>query len=260
MTGTVLDRIVADTRRRLADHPPDRGALEQRVAVAPPVPGAVASLRQPGVRVIAEIKRRSPSEGALRPQLDPTLIAQAYAQAGAAAISVLTEPDHFGGSLGDLSAIAQTVALPCLRKDFVVDEIQLLEARAAGASMVLLIASVLDEALLRGLHARARELGLVPLVETHDEQEIARAVDVGAELIGVNCRDLRTFEVDLGVAERLRGHIPGGVVAVAESGIKGPDDLGRLRRAGYDVFLVGSGLVTASDPGHALRALVDTGA
>lgn len=256
----VLVRIVADTRRRLAEQPPDRAALERAAAALGPAPDGLASLFAPGVRVIAEVKRRSPSAGDIAAAVDPVAQATTYSLHGAAAISVLTEPDHFGGSLDDLRRVAAAVETPCLRKDFIVHADQLLEARVAGASLVLLIAAVLDDLQLRTLREDAEALGLHALVEAHDEDEVRRSVDSGARVVGVNNRDLRDFRIDLSTSERLRPLIPQGVVAVAESGIHTPADLQRLRRAGYDVFLVGTGLMRAADPAAALRALVEVGA
>ncbi len=253
----VLARIVAETRARLASNPPDRDALERAVALRGPAPDGLASLAAEGVRVIAEVKRRSPSAGDIAAGVDPVAQATAYRAAGAAAISVLTEPAHFGGSLDDLRAVASAVALPCLRKDFIVDPVQLLEARAAGASLVLLIAAVLDDVGLRDLREATEALGMHALVEAHDADEVRRALASGARIVGVNNRDLRDFRIDLGTSERLRPAIGTPAGAVAESGIHGPADLRRLRKAGYDVFLVGSGLMRAADPAAALRALID---
>jgi indole-3-glycerol phosphate synthase len=252
----VLGEVLAATRARLAARPPDRAALEREVAASPPPPDALPSLRAPGVRVIAELKRRSPSRGDLRPDADPVAVARAYAEAGAAAVSVLTEPDRFGGSLDDLRAVSAAVPIPSLRKDFLVDDVQLLEARAAGAAMALLIVAALDDRTLARLARAAESLGLLPLVEAHTEDEVRRALDAGARAVGVNSRDLRTLAIDLAVAERLRPVVPDGVLAVAESGVTTPYDLARLRRAGYDAFLVGSSLMAAPDPGRALRDLL----
>ncbi|MGM0577548.1 MAG: indole-3-glycerol phosphate synthase TrpC [Myxococcota bacterium] len=259
MAAEILERILADTRRRLAASPPDRRALERAASERPAPPDPWTALRAPGPRIIAEVKRRSPSAGALRGEADPVAIARGYEEAGAAAISVLTEPEHFGGSLEDLRQVADAVRIPCLRKDFVVDEVQLLEARAAGAALVLLIVAALDDAALARLHRAAEDLGLAALVEAHTADEVRRAVDAGARIVGVNNRDLRSFEIDLGVSERLRPLIPDEVIAVAESGIRARPDLERLAAAGYDVFLVGSGLMAAPDPPAALRALLGGG-
>ena len=256
MSGTILDRIVASARRRLADSPPDRGALERAVADSRAPADALAALAAPGIRIIAEVKRRSPSAGVIRATADPASIAAGYAAAGAAAISVLTEPEHFGGSLDDLAAVAATVDLPCLRKDFIVDEVQLLEARAAGASLALLIVACLRDRELRALREAAEGLGLTCLVEAHDQAEVRRALDTGARVVGVNNRDLKTFAIDLAVAERLRPQIGDAAIAVAESGIRTRADLERLRAAGYDAFLVGSGLMQAPEPARALATLL----
>ncbi len=190
------------------------------------------AFRSPGLSVIAEVKRRSPSKGDLAPIPDPAALATAYAAGGADAISVLTEERRFGGSLEDLRAVRTAVETPLLRKDFVVTGYQLLEARAAGADLVLLIVAALDDALLRDLHDQARELGLTALVEVHDEAEVERALAVGAALVGVNARNLKTLEVDPGTFARLAGRLPAGVVRVAESGIAGPQDAARCRRRG----------------------------
>ncbi len=258
-TGTILDRIVADVRRRLSEEPPDAAALEVAAAQRPAPSDGLAAMRRSGVRVIAEVKRRSPSAGAIRAAAHPERIAAGYERAGAAAISVLTEPDHFGGSLADLAAVTDAVSIPCLRKDFIVDRIQLLEARAAGASLVLLIAAVLDDRALLTLRESAEALGLHCLVEAHDADEVARARDSGARIIGVNNRDLRTFDIDLATCEALRGAVGDDVVAVAESGIATPADIARLRKSGYDAFLIGSSLMRSADPAAALQALLAVG-
>jgi indole-3-glycerol phosphate synthase len=253
----VLQRILDDTRARLAAAPPDWASLEARIDAMPPAPDAMAALRAPGVRVIAEVKRRSPSAGSIAAAPDPVAVAATYARAGAAAISVLTEPLHFGGALSDLEQVARAVQTPCLRKDFVVERVQLAEARAAGASMALLIVAALDQATLTRLVQDSAAFGLSTLVEAHTAEEVRRALDAGATIVGVNNRDLKTFHIDLAVCETLRALIPPGVVAVAESGITGPADVARLRRGGYDVFLVGQSLMTAADPGAALAAMIE---
>lgn len=252
----VLARIVRGTRARLAATPIDLDALRERARATAPGPDALAALSAPGVRVIAEVKRRSPSAGAIRAEADPVALARAYAAGGAAAISVLTEPDHFGGALADLAAVAASVPTPCLRKDFFVATRQVAEARTAGAALVLLIAAVLDDAELVALREAAEALGMHALVEAHDAREVDRAVASGARIVGVNNRDLRTFAIDLATCEGLRARIPSGIVAVAESGIEGPADVARLRAAGYDVFLVGTALMRSGEPAAALAALV----
>jgi indole-3-glycerol phosphate synthase len=209
----------------------------------------------PRPRVIAEIKRRSPSRGEIRPDFDAVACARAYASAGAAAISVLTDEHYFGGSLELLARVREAVSLPLLRKDFIVDAYQVDEARAHGADAVLLIAAALDGGALRELAAHAEGLGLDALVEVHDERELEAALAAGADLIGINNRDLRSFEVDLSVTERLAGKLPEGCVVVAESGIFTPGDWERLEAAGAHAFLVGEALMRESDVGAALRRL-----
>jgi indole-3-glycerol phosphate synthase len=209
-----------------------------------------------GIAVIAELKKASPSKGLIRPQLDVKAVAVEYAAAGAAALSVLTEPEFFLGSLENLRSVSAAVQLPCLEKDFVVDEFQLLEARANGADAVLLLASVLDGPALAGLNAQAHALELDVLCEVHDEAELQRALSTGCDLIGVNSRDLRTFVVDLETAIRLGPRIPLGVVKVAESGIHTTADVRRLRAAGYSAFLVGESFMRATSPGEALAQLI----
>lgn len=209
------------------------------------------------VNVIAECKRRSPSRGVLRIDYDPQAIAVGYAAAGAAAISVLTEPTFFDGSLEHLEAVRAAISLPVLRKDFVVAEYQVLEAKAAGADAVLLIVAALQPAELVGLLAAAERLGLDALVEVHTVDELARAVDAGARIIGVNNRNLRTLEVDLHASDALIERMPAHVLAISESGLKTSDDLVRLRARGYQAFLVGERFMTATDPGVALRGLLE---
>lgn len=206
-------------------------------------------------RIIAECKRRSPSRGILRQQYDAAAHAAAYAAAGAAAISVLTEPTFFDGAPAHLAAVRRAVTVPVLRKDFIVSEYQLHEAAALGADAILLIVGALTDADLVRLHDVAIGLGLAALVEVHDEAELARALNAGARIIGVNSRNLRTLQVDLDVVSRLAGGIPEHVIAVAESGIRTGDDLRRFSALGYDAFLVGERLITQDDPGAALRAL-----
>jgi indole-3-glycerol phosphate synthase len=216
---------------------------------------AALSLRGGPLRVIAEVKRASPSQGAIRASLDAVDQARAYAAAGAAAISVLTDGPGFGGSLADLAAVRAAVELPLLRKDFVLDRYQLLEARAHGADAALLIVAALEERALRGLLEACGELGLAALVEVHDEAEAAAALRAGARIVGVNNRNLSTFAVDLAVSERLLPSLPADVRGVAESGVRGADDALRLRRAGAANLLVGEALVRAADPGALLREL-----
>jgi indole-3-glycerol phosphate synthase len=252
----LLAAIVAATRTSVAfrerqrpveslegDHRPDGKAFVAALsASAPP-------------RIIAECKRRSPSRGILRQQYDAATHALAYAQAGAAAISVLTEPAFFDGHAEDLAAVRRAVSLPLLRKDFIVTDYQVHESVALGADAILLIVGALDDDELRRLHDLALSLGLAALVEVHDGDELSRAVHAGARIVGVNSRNLRTLQVDLDVIERLSVDIPGEVVAVGESGIRSGDDIQRLSALGYDAFLVGEQLITQEDPGDALRRL-----
>jgi indole-3-glycerol phosphate synthase len=252
---TVLDQIVAAHREAAAADRRDLDRLKEQAAATPPARRFRKGLGHYGITVIAEIKRRSPSKGDLAPDLDPATLAKAYEDAGASALSVLTDAEFFGGSPDDLAAARAAVGIPVLRKDFIVDERDVCDARIMGADAVLLIVAVLSDDELKRFHGLAAELGMAALVEVHDEEEISRAVVVHADLMGVNQRDLRTFEVDPRRAERLARTIPSGVVKVAESGIAGPDDLARLRDAGYAAALVGEHLVTAADPGAALRRL-----
>jgi len=225
-------------------------------------PGAFrAALSQPDrINIIAECKRRSPSRGVLRAEYDPVAIARSYEAAGAAAISVLTEPTFFDGSLEHLRAVRAAVNTPLLRKDFVVSEYQLLEARATGADAVLLIVAALDDAELRRLLTTSRELGLDALVEVHDDEELARAIDVGAGIVGVNNRNLRTLAVDVEASERIIAKIPPHVVAVSESGLKSRKDVNRLRALGYRAFLIGERFMTSPDPWRLLAELLEQSA
>jgi indole-3-glycerol phosphate synthase len=231
-------------------------ALEARAAFHAPTLSLTRALRRPdGPAFIAECKRASPSEGVLRAEYDPAAIAQQYRIAAAAALSVLTEPTHFKGSLDHLAAVRQAVDLPLLRKDFVVDPYQLVEARAYGADAVLLIAAALDRPRLRDLHDAAEALSLGVLVEVHGPDELDGLDLDRVSALGVNSRDLKTFTVDLGRAEAVFGLLPDRVVRVAESGIRTAEDTRRLRDAGADAFLVGSAFMRAPDPGRALAAL-----
>jgi indole-3-glycerol phosphate synthase len=208
------------------------------------------------LNVIAECKRRSPARGVLAARYAPGEIAHGYTRAGAAAISVLTEPTFFDGDLAHLQAVRAATALPLLRKDFILDEYQLYEARAAGADAVLLIVAMLDETALLRLARCAGDLGLAALVEVHSSRELSIASDAGADIIGVNSRDLRTLSVDPRVCERLAEKAPRGSVLVAESGIRSRDDVDRLAAAGYHAFLIGERLMTAADPAAALAGLI----
>ncbi|RLP11490.1 indole-3-glycerol phosphate synthase TrpC [Propionibacterium australiense] len=259
-TGTVLDEIItgvrADMAARMVRTTPSR--LEAAIASMGPTIDPRPCLRSAeSVRVIAEVKRSSPSKGALAEIPDPAAQARAYEQGGAGAVSVLTEQRRFGGSLDDLVAVRAAVAVPVLRKDFVVDPYQVLEARAAGADLVLLIVAALGDARLRALYDQAIALGLLPLVEVHTPEEARRAADLGAELIGVNNRDLRTLDVDLAQFERLVGLLPDRTIKVCESGIGSVADVVRVRDAGADTVLVGEMLVRSGDPAVAVRAMME---
>ena len=259
-TADLLATIVAGTRR-LVDVRAERepiGLLARRAEGSPARAGLfrAALSRTDRINVIAECKRRSPSRGVIRVGYDVTAIAKGYAAAGAAAISVLTEPTFFDGSLADLRGVRGAVDVPVLRKDFIVSEYQLHEARAAGADAVLLIVAALTPMELRELATRAASLELDVLVEVHDASELAIAIDAGALLIGVNNRNLRTLAVNLDASEELVARIPRQIVAVSESGLKTGDDLVRLRACGYRAFLIGERLMGEPDPGAALGALL----
>jgi indole-3-glycerol phosphate synthase len=259
LSGTVLGQIVARTRERLQERRRQR-PLDEMLATAP-TPGTrrpfAAALGRDGVNVIAEFKRRSPSKGVLREDLTAAAVAQVYEASGAVALSVLTEEDFFGGHLGDLRHARSATGLPTLRKDFVVDPYQVWEAWIAGADALLLIVAVLAEDELRRLLDTSVEAGLDALVEAHDKSELETALRCGARLVGVNNRNLKTLEVNLGTALGLASLIPDDVVAVAESGLSSGADVRRLREVGYDAFLVGEHFMTAPDPGRALADLLD---
>ena len=257
----LLITIVAATRRRaeVARGSRDEAELERGTHRVPRGDYFLAALsRSTAPRVIAECKRRSPSRGILRSDYDPANHAAAYARAGAAAISVLTEPTFFDGASEHLGAVRAAVDVPLLRKDFIVTDYQLLEAAALGADAALLIVSALEDRELRALTARCETLGLAALVEVHDQDEARRAVDAGARVIGVNSRNLRTLAVDPAVHEQIARVLPADTVTVAESGIRSCDDLRRLTACGYDAFLVGERLIGQPDPGTALRELRGT--
>lgn len=256
----VLDRIVAATRARVEESKrgADLHALERQAEQHVPrgFRKALQDKGHDGMAVIAELKKASPSKGLIRAEFHPAELARELAVAGAAALSVLTDEEFFQGSLRNLREASASVAIPCLRKDFIVDEFQLLEARANSADAVLLIVAALSETELIELARGAKSRGLDVLCEVHDAQELDRALDAGCEVIGVNTRDLRTFEVSLETAFALAGKIPASVVKVAESGIRSAEDVVRLRDAGYDAFLVGESLMRAASPGEALRELM----
>jgi len=259
--ASILDEIVAGVREDVAARqeavPFD--VVKARAAQATSAQNALAALMAPGVGVIAEVKRRSPSKGALADISDPAALAVEYQAGGARMISVLTEQRRFGGSLDDLDAVRRAVRVPVLRKDFVVCSYQVHEARAHGADAVLLIVAALDQNTLIGLRERIESLGMTALVEVHTEDEASRALDAGARVIGVNARDLRTLDVDRSTFERIAPGLPSEVVKIAESGVRGPLDLIEYAAAGADAVLVGEGLVTTADPRHAVAELVTAG-
>lgn len=256
---SALDEIVEGVREELAGRTTRTSGAELRDRAAARGAGRDCAelLRGRGqVRVVAEVKRASPSAGPLADIADPASLAAEYAAGGAAAVSVLTERRRFGGSPEDLAAVAARVDVPVLCKDFVVDPYQLWEARANGAELVLLIVAALGRPLLTDLLHQAREIGLTPLVEVHDEAEAEQAVAAGATVIGVNARDLRTLEVDRTTFARVAPHIPAEVVRIAESGVRGPRDVAEYARAGADAVLVGQALVTATRPRLAVSELL----
>jgi len=272
-----LDSIVAATRQRVSERVAESGhvsavrALEQAAAAHTPrgFRGQLRRIAQGrdtegqvadggcGIAIIAELKKASPSKGLIRADFKPTALARELEQAGAAALSVLTDEQFFQGSLDNLRQASASCSIPCLRKDFIVDEIQIVEARASRADAILLIVAALEQKELVGLAATARSYGLDILCEAHDEVELQRALDAGCDLIGINSRDLRTFDVNLETAFRLVEKIPAACVSVAESGIQSGADLGRLRSAGYDAFLIGEWLMRAENPGEALAKLME---
>jgi len=254
---TILDDIVSRTRARLGTEPPPDRATAERAARAYASFALQAALGETHrINVIAEIKSASPSAGTIVETPDVETIAAEYNEGGAAAISIVTEPEFFRGSRDWISRAAAASGLPVLMKDFIVDESQLIRGVAAGASAILLLASLLDTAQIRDFIACLDDFSCDALVEVHDEAELARAIDAGARIIGVNNRNLRDFSVDLGASERLAAQIPDGVLRVAESGIKTREDVDRLRAAGFDAFLVGESLLRQNDRASAVRKLV----
>lgn len=252
----ILARIVETKDRELARLRPRGEELRARARDMPPTRDFAGALGAgESVSVIAEVKRRSPGAGEIRPDLDPARLAATYRRAGAAALSVLTDEAWFGGSLDDLAAAREASGLPALRKDFTVDPLHLWEARAAGADAVLLIVRILEQELLEELHGLAVELGLAALVEVHDARELERAVDAGARIVGINNRDLSTFRTDLAVTESLLGALPAGSVTVSESGIRTGSDVARLGRAGVDAVLVGEAILREPRPELKVREL-----
>jgi indole-3-glycerol phosphate synthase len=258
---SVLDEILEGVRADLAERQ-SRVSLEQLKDMARRAPSpldALGALKADGVSVIAEVKRASPSKGAMAAIDDPAALAGDYEAGGARVISVLTEQRRFGGSLDDLAAVRRAVQVPLLRKDFVISSYQLWEARAYGADLALLIVAALEQTVLVSLIERALSIGLLPLVEVHTDEELDRAVEAGATVIGVNARNLGTLEVDRAVFARLAPRIPDGVVKIAESGVRGPHDLLAYAAAGADAVLVGESLVTEKDPRAAVADLVTAG-
>jgi len=258
---SVLDDILVDVRADLAarQHTEPLEKLKEAASRAQSPRDVKAALRTDGVAVIAEVKRASPSKGALAAIADPAALATDYEAGGARVISVLTEARRFGGSLEDLAAVRDVVNVPLLRKDFVISSYQLWEARAHGADMVLLIVAALEQNALVSLVERARSIGLVPLVEVHEEAELGRAIDAGADVIGVNARSLATLAVDRSIFARLAPRIPDDVIKIAESGVRGPHDLLAYAAAGADAVLVGESLVVGRDPRSAVADLVAAG-
>ena len=257
--ATILDDIVATKRREIAARRAvcTERSLREQAEAAPPPRDFLAALRGPGpIRLIAEVKRASPSAGVIRPDFDAPAIAQAYQRHGASCISVLTDRDYFQGSLEDLRQVSAAVSLPVLRKDFILDSYQLYEARAAAADAVLLIAECLDDRQLDLLLAATRNLGMTPLVELYEPQNLPRLLAAGVELIGVNNRDLRTFTVDLDHTLQLRPQIPPECVLVSESGIRSAADVRRLEAAGVEAILVGETLMRQPDVGAAVARLL----
>jgi indole-3-glycerol phosphate synthase len=259
MGATILDEVLATKRREVAEARArlPLGSLHDRLADAPPVRDFRAALAGPGpVRLIAEVKKASPSAGVIRADFDPVAIARTYEAHGASCLSVLTDAPYFQGHLSYLTAMRKAVSLPLLRKDFLIDEYQVVEARVAGADAVLLIAEALDDAQLTSLLARARSLGMSALVELHDEANVPRVLASGTDLVGINNRDLRRFVTDLDLTFRLRDRFPPEVVLVSESGIRDRRDVERLQAAGVSAILVGETLMRAPDIGRAVGSLL----
>lgn len=259
--ANVLDSIIEGVREDLAAREAKISyrEIKELSAQAPSALDAVAALGKQGVQVIAEVKRASPSKGTLAEIPAPEVLAAEYESGGAAVISCLTEQRRFRGSLTDLDAVRRAVGIPVLRKDFIVTPYQVHEARAHGADLVLLMCSALNQPTLESLLDRTESLGMNALVEAHTEVEVERAIAAGAKIIGINARNLKTLDVDLTVFERLAPLLPDSVIKVAESGVKGPEELRYYASFGADAVLVGEGLVTAGKPGEACRRLVAAG-
>lgn len=260
--SSVLDSIIAGVREDAAAREAivDMAAVKEAARRAPDPKNAMAALRAPGIAVIAEVKRASPSKGELADIPDPADLAAAYEAGGARVISVLTEERRFRGSLADLDAVRARVSLPMLRKDFIVGPYQIHEARAHGADVILLIVAALEQPALESLLDRTESLGMTALVEVHTEQEADRALRAGAKVVGVNARNLKTLQVDRDCFARIAPGLPTDVIKIAESGIRGTADLLAYAGAGADAVLVGEGLVTSGDPRIAVAELVTAGA
>ncbi|MCX7912267.1 MAG: indole-3-glycerol phosphate synthase TrpC [Dehalococcoidales bacterium] len=258
MADTILEKILATKRDEVARQRQTvtLSSLREHISRRRPPLSLASAISGKGIRLIAEVKKASPSKGVLCPDFDPVALAETYAANGAAAISVLTEREYFHGSLDHLAAIRESVALPILRKDFIYDEYQIYESAAFGADAILLITAILAPRQLVGLISLARNLGLECLVEVHDEKELEDALDAGAELIGINNRNLHTFEVDLGTTQRLRRRVPHGKPVVAESGIRTRDDVRMLEACGVNAVLIGEALVTAENIPEKIRELL----
>ncbi len=253
-TGSVLDEILTHKVEEVAGLRRDLARLRDEASAQPPARGFASALRRDTVALIAEVKKASPSKGVLVADFEPVGIARTYAANGAAAVSVLVDQKYFQGHIGYLRAVRLAVDIPVLFKEFVVDRTQVLQARAAGADAVLLIAAALDDAQLADLRDEIESHGMEALVEVHNEDELTRVLRLGAALVGVNNRDLRTFHEDLGTTERLARMLPAQVTLVAESAIRSPDDVARMGRAGAHAVLVGEGLIKAADRAAAVRA------
>ena len=254
----MLDNILTSVRSRLPPLKAREDQLRESAAAMPPPRDFATALAGPRMSIIAEFKRASPSKGIINAAMDPSERAAAFEAGGASAMSVLTEPDHFMGGAGDLRAARSATSLPALRKDFTLDTAQVWEARVMGADAVLLIVAILDDALLARLLGTAEEAGLAALVEVHSREEAIRALDAGAGIVGVNNRDLRTFNVDLATSEEISPLLDRVDVRIAESGVKSPEDAARLRAAGYDALLVGEYLSRSADPAEAISGLRGT--
>ena len=256
---SVLDSIIEGVREDLAARRGSMGALHERIDAQAPALDAHSFLSRDEMNVIAEVKRSSPSKGNLAPISDPAALAEKYQEAGAAAVSVLTEQRRFGGSLGDLDAVRSRIEIPVLRKDFMVDEYQFLEARAHGADIVLLIVAALSKSQLKDFYDLATELGMASLVEVHTQSELESAMDISPRIVGVNSRNLKTLEVSASVFEELIPTIPSSVIRVAESGISTRADVAQAQKAGATAILVGESLVKSGDPISAMRELLGRG-